>query len=184
MVAWGSGLDPGRRAPAIPRPLRDLAAPGLGAALNTHFHFHVVVLDGVLSQADNAEARFREVARLTPEHWHELQHVVQRRVLRYFHRRGLLDEADANGMLSWQPTNLPSSPRTRPAPRRRSGSDSGLRSHRGRARTRLRLRPVAARRVRRLRVRSSHSATAISLTRPPLAPWPMPLYDLPRFPRR
>ena len=29
-------------------------------------------------------------------------HVVQRRVLRYFHRHGLLDEADAHGMLSWQ----------------------------------------------------------------------------------
>ena len=35
-------------------------------------------------------------------HWHEVEHVVQRRVLRYFHRRGLLDEADAHGMLAWQ----------------------------------------------------------------------------------
>jgi hypothetical protein len=31
-----------------------------------------------------------------------LQHVVQRRVLRYFRRHGLLDEADAHGMLSWR----------------------------------------------------------------------------------
>ncbi len=32
----------------------------------------------------------------------DLQRVVQRRVLRYFRTQGLLDEADANGMLTWQ----------------------------------------------------------------------------------
>lgn len=31
-----------------------------------------------------------------------LQYVVQRRVLRYFRTHGLLDEVDAQGMLSWQ----------------------------------------------------------------------------------
>jgi hypothetical protein len=45
---------------------------------------------------------FHEAAQLTAERCQELQHVVQRRVLRYFHRHGLLDEADAHGMLSWQ----------------------------------------------------------------------------------
>ena len=65
-----------------------------------HFHFHVVVLDGVFSQAENGEVRFHEAALLQSEHWHELQHVVQRRVLRYFRTHGLLDEADAHGMLS------------------------------------------------------------------------------------
>ena len=73
-----------------------------GAALNPHFHFHVVVLDGVFSPTDDGEVCFHEATRLTPEHWHELQHVVQRRVLRYFRTHGLLDEADAHGMLSWQ----------------------------------------------------------------------------------
>lgn len=73
-----------------------------GATLNTHFHFHVVVLDGVFSQAPDGEARFHEATGLTPEHWLEFQHVVQRRVLRYFRTHGLLDEADAHGMLSWQ----------------------------------------------------------------------------------
>ena len=62
----------------------------------------MVVLDGVFSQAPDGEVRFHEATGLIPEHWHELQHVVQRRVLRYFHRHGLLDEADAHGMLSWQ----------------------------------------------------------------------------------
>ena len=33
-----------------------------------------------------------------PEHWHALQHVVQRRVLRYFSRHDLLDEAATHGI--------------------------------------------------------------------------------------
>jgi len=73
-----------------------------GSSLNAHFHFHLVVLDGVFSRAVDGAVCFHEAAHLTPERWHELQHVVQRRVLRYFHRHGLLDEADAHGMLSWQ----------------------------------------------------------------------------------
>lgn len=73
-----------------------------GSALNTHFHFHAVVLDGVFSKGDDAEVRFHEAALLTPEHWAVLQYVVQRRVLRYFRTHGLLDEVDAQGMLSWQ----------------------------------------------------------------------------------
>ncbi len=56
----------------------------------------------MFSHASDGEARFHEATGLTPEHWHELQHVVQRRVLRYFRRHGLLDESDAHGMLSWQ----------------------------------------------------------------------------------
>ena len=70
--------------------------------LNAHFHFHLVVLDGVFARDADGEVRFHEAALLQSEHWHELQHVVQRRVLRYFNRHGLLDEADAQGMLSWQ----------------------------------------------------------------------------------
>ena len=48
------------------------------------------------------QVEVREATLLQSEHWDELQHVVQRRVLRYFHRHGLLDEADAHGMLCWQ----------------------------------------------------------------------------------
>jgi len=61
-----------------------------------------VVLDGVFSRNDAGEVRFHEAAQLTPEHWAELQYVLQRRVLRYFRRNRLLDEVDAHGMLSWQ----------------------------------------------------------------------------------
>ena len=76
--------------------------PRFGSSLNAHFHFHLVVLDGVFARDVDGEARFHEAALLRSEHWLELQHVVQRRVLRYFRRHGLLDEADAHGMLSWR----------------------------------------------------------------------------------
>ncbi|MBT3957026.1 MAG: hypothetical protein HOE94_01145, partial [Gemmatimonadales bacterium] len=56
----------------------------------------------LFSKSDAGEVRFHEAARLTPEHWAELQYVLQRRVLQYFRRHGLLDEVDAHGMLSWQ----------------------------------------------------------------------------------
>ena len=45
---------------------------------------------------------FHEAAQLNPERWRERQQIVQRRVLRYFNRHGLLDEAAANGILSRQ----------------------------------------------------------------------------------
>ena len=73
-----------------------------GSALNPHFHFHLVVLDGVFAQVPDGTVRFDEASLLDEHHWLGLQRVVQRRVLRYFGMRGLLDEADAEGMLSWQ----------------------------------------------------------------------------------
>ncbi len=52
--------------------------------------------------ADDDRARFHQASALEPPHWLDLQYVVQRRVLRYFRRQGLLDEADAYSMLGWQ----------------------------------------------------------------------------------
>ncbi len=48
------------------------------------------------------DAQFHAASQLTQAHWLDLQRVVQRRVLRYFRTQGLLDEADASGMLTWQ----------------------------------------------------------------------------------
>ncbi len=73
-----------------------------GSSLNTHFHYHLAVLDGLFSGADDGGVQFHTSSQLTPAHWLELQRVVQRRVLRYFRTQGLLDEADANGMLTWR----------------------------------------------------------------------------------
>ena len=72
----------------------------ISTSTSSHFHFHLVVLDGVFSQSADGEVRFHEAALLQSEHWHALQRVVQRCVLRYFRRHDLLDEADAHGMLS------------------------------------------------------------------------------------
>ncbi len=52
----------------------------------------------------DGEVRFHEATLPQSGHWHELQHVVQHRVLRYFRTHGLLDDDDAHGMLSWQGT--------------------------------------------------------------------------------
>ena len=60
---------------------RDVFLHRFGAALIPHFHFHVVVLDGVFSQTDDGEVQFHEATLLQPDHGLELQHVVQRRVL-------------------------------------------------------------------------------------------------------
>jgi hypothetical protein len=73
-----------------------------GSSLNMHFHYHCVVLDGAFSQGPDGDARFHGATLLGSHHWLELQRVVQRRVLRHFRARGLLDEADAEGMLGWQ----------------------------------------------------------------------------------
>ena len=73
-----------------------------GSSLNTHFHYHCVILDGVFSHGPDGEVRFHAATRLASHRWLELQGVVQRRVLRYFrrgtHQRwvGLLDEADTS----------------------------------------------------------------------------------------
>ena len=39
---------------------------------------------------------------MTPDRVAHVESVVQQRVLRYFRRQGLLDELDADGMLTWQ----------------------------------------------------------------------------------
>ncbi len=94
-----------RASPGAPRDARLGALTFLhrfGSSLNRHFHYHLVVLDGVFSGADDGRAQFHAASRLTTAHWLDLQRVVQRRVLRYFHTQGLLDQADASGMLTWQ----------------------------------------------------------------------------------
>jgi hypothetical protein len=94
-----------RASPGAPRDARLGALTFLhrfGSSLNMHFHFHLVVLDGVFSNADGRGAQFHAASQLTATHWHDLQRVVQRRVLRYFRTQDLLDKTDADGMLTWQ----------------------------------------------------------------------------------
>ena len=75
-----------------------------GSSLNAHFHYHLIVLDGVFSESEDGEVRFHEASELAPEHWQALQPTVQRRVLRYFRRHDLLDEHATTDMLTWRGT--------------------------------------------------------------------------------
>jgi hypothetical protein len=75
-----------------------------GSSLNAHFHYHVVVLDGVFSETEEAGVEFHEASALEPGHWQKLQQTVQKRVLRYFRRHYLLDESTTTDMLTWQGT--------------------------------------------------------------------------------
>jgi hypothetical protein len=74
-----------------------------GSALNPHFHFHLVVLDGVFTEVDGG-VRFHEATHFSADHAGTLAPVLQRRVLRLFQRRGLFDEHTVNDMLTWQGT--------------------------------------------------------------------------------
>ncbi|MCJ7796826.1 MAG: transposase, partial [Thermoleophilia bacterium] len=74
-----------------------------GSSLNAHFHFHVLALDGVLSeQGPGGQVRFHEATLLTPERWKGLERTVQHRVLRAFRGRGLLEQDVVSDMLTWQ----------------------------------------------------------------------------------
>jgi hypothetical protein len=92
-----------------------------GSSLNPHFHFHVLALDGAFGEeGTDGEVRFHEATLLTPEHWRELERTVQRRVLRAFKRRGLLEEDAAADMLTWQARTTCRSRATSPHPSTRS----------------------------------------------------------------
>ena len=73
-----------------------------GAALNPHFHFHLVVLDGLFSEQSDGTVRFHEATHLRADDAHPLQHTVQRRVLGLFRRRSLLDAHTVADMRTWQ----------------------------------------------------------------------------------
>jgi hypothetical protein len=73
-----------------------------GSALNTHFHFHVVVLDGVFSEGDDGSVTFHHATHLSADDVLRLERTLQRRGLRLFQRRGLLDEHTVEEMLTWQ----------------------------------------------------------------------------------
>ncbi|MEX2608830.1 MAG: transposase, partial [Gemmatimonadota bacterium] len=73
-----------------------------GSSLNPHFHFHVVVLDGLFSEEPAGTVRFHEATHLTSDDAHHLQRLRQRRILRLFQRRGMLEPATVENMLTWQ----------------------------------------------------------------------------------
>ena len=73
-----------------------------GSALNPHFHFHVVVLDGLFSEEPDGSVTFHEATHLSADDALRLQRTLQRRMLRLFQSRGLLDDPTVADMLTWQ----------------------------------------------------------------------------------
>ena len=73
-----------------------------GSFLNEHLHYHSAVTDGVFSENADGEIEFFEAVDLTPQIIEELCETLRRRILRYFVRHGLLDEAAAESMLAWE----------------------------------------------------------------------------------
>ena len=58
--------------------------------------------DGVFSEDPESSVQFHEATHLTAADWDELQQTVRHRVLRYFHRQGLLERHVTDDMLMWQ----------------------------------------------------------------------------------
>ena len=73
-----------------------------GSALNPHFHFHLVVLDGIFSEDPRGTLHFHPARDLGTRDLQRLQQTLRRRTLRLFLRRGLLEEPTVQNMLTWQ----------------------------------------------------------------------------------
>jgi len=72
-----------------------------GALLNTHLHFHCVVVDGVFDAEADDGVSFHIASGLDTQAISEVQAAVRRRLLRAAERRGLLAAEDAQVMAAW-----------------------------------------------------------------------------------
>ena len=73
-----------------------------GALLNTHPHFHCVVVDGVFEADATGGAAFYPASTLDVPAIGDVQAAVRRRLLRSVLRRGLLSADDAQVMAEWE----------------------------------------------------------------------------------
>jgi putative transposase/transposase-like zinc-binding protein len=67
-----------------------------GSAANLNIHTHVIVLDGVFTEASDGELTFHRAEPPTQAELAELLAPIRTRILRYLGRRGLLDDDAAN----------------------------------------------------------------------------------------
>jgi hypothetical protein len=72
-----------------------------GASLNPHFHFHVLVIDGVFAPDAEGAVQFYEALRLSDADVAAAEAAVRRRVLQWFERQGLLETDTAEQMRHW-----------------------------------------------------------------------------------
>jgi hypothetical protein len=96
-----------QRSPGAPKEARfgAVSFAGLaGSSLNEHYHFHVLVTEGVFAaDVDGAAgaAEFFEAMELTEGDIVAVEQKVRRRVLRYLGRHGYLDSDTVKDMLGW-----------------------------------------------------------------------------------
>ena len=57
---------------------------------------------GMFCEDSEGSVEFHEATHLAASDWGELQHTVRHRVLRYFHRHGLLERHVTDDMVTWQ----------------------------------------------------------------------------------
>ncbi len=73
-----------------------------GALLNTHFHYHYIVVDGVFDADAEGGVVFHPASGLDATAIGEVQAAVRRRLLRAVERRGLLSPEEAQIMAAWE----------------------------------------------------------------------------------
>ncbi|MFI5343992.1 MAG: transposase [Chlamydiales bacterium] len=71
-----------------------------GKTLNLHPHFHLVVADGIFN-TEGSDLQFQE-AYLTPDDIADTQDSIQKRVLKFFGRRGWFDKETIEKMLNFE----------------------------------------------------------------------------------
>jgi len=69
-----------------------------GKALNSHFHFHSCIIDGLFDK----EGQFYPITNLSSDDIQSVQEHIRKRVLRLFRAKGLLDSDAASDMLEWE----------------------------------------------------------------------------------
>jgi len=73
-----------------------------GSALNSHLHFHCVVIDGVFAPTPTGGAVFHPAIAIDRHAIATVQANVRRRLLQSFVRRGRLAQDDAQAMAQWR----------------------------------------------------------------------------------
>ncbi|MFH1464836.1 MAG: transposase, partial [Pseudomonadota bacterium] len=73
-----------------------------GSFLNENYHWHVRVTEGVFAPDGQEGAEFFQATNLTAADVLQVETQVRRRVLRLLQRRGALDQAAVDDMLSWK----------------------------------------------------------------------------------
>jgi hypothetical protein len=76
-----------------------------------HFHFHLIVLDGVIAEEADGSVRFHEATDLTAEQVEALTETLQRRILRLFHPMmpGLSTTSHGQRLTATPPSSYPRS---------------------------------------------------------------------------